>query len=106
MISTFRHEFNVAITKIEEDTSAILLMFSSSKLKSNIKKTKVIIFQVLCCIKPMKGSTLSHQFNILLNDQPIDFCIDIKLLGVYLSYNLTWNNYISMITKNINFSLH
>ena len=97
-LSSTREQIDQALDLIEQDANDIHSMFVSSKLSSNVTKTKAIIFSP----SPIHNVNLR---NIIINNQPISYASDIKLLGIHMSSDLSWNKQVSQITKKVNFSL-
>ena len=89
------------ITLLNEECLRISKRLDYMGLKLNADKTTAIIFG-----SPHNLSTINISDFITINNTPIPFSNTIKILGVTLSDDLTWNYHISNISRNINFTLH
>ena len=67
--------------------------FASNKLSLNVSKTNYMVFNM--------PHTHNHNFNITINNIPLQAAASVKFLGVYIDSKLNWHEHISHLCSQV-----
>ena len=85
------HKYLELKTRIETSLAIALRWYTQNRLKLNPSKTEMIIF---------KSRRLNHpEFSITIGDSKITPVTSVKILGVTLDANMTWEKHVSTVVQ-------
>ena len=89
-------ELNLLKTRQEETIGAVLSYFTSNRMKMNPAKTTLLLLGTNQSLK--KASS----FHVNISGHNLNPSSSVKILGVTVDGNLTWDNHISNVAKKCN----
>ena len=93
------HDVTEATEKLQVSLNEVSKWYNGNRLALNAKKSQ-------CMVIASKYQTRNEcTLNVSLNNTIIEQVNNVKYLGVIIDNNLTWNDHVSMLCKNLSFKV-
>ena len=99
----FLAELGAAVTNMNLDIDAIRLWAHRHGLQLNETKTQVMMMGTTRLMSTLDFNTIPK---LTLNDRPLDYCDNVKNLGVILTKNLSWSDQVKHTCNRVFAGIH